>query len=124
MMSRFLCILWLAVGVIRAAGPDPAKLHAWYRSEGLQIRGSTVTTWNNHANSGGARSLSRTVGRPRAVLVSAPCGDKAIVRFDGKSALWQPVNAWGTLGAERTVVAFVRLAGGKDGVLFDGSTNS
>jgi sialidase-1 len=123
-MSRFLCILWLAVGAIFAAEPDPAKLHAWYRSDGVQIRGATVTTWNNHATTGVARSLTRKVGQPRAVLVSTPCGTKTMVHFDGKSALWQPVSAWGTLSSERAVVAMVRLTGAKDGFLFDGSTNS
>jgi hypothetical protein len=124
MMSRFLCILWLAAGAIHAAEPDPAKLHAWYRSDGVQMRGATVTTWNNHATTGVARSLSRVVGKPRAVFVSTPCGDKTIVHFDGKSALWQPVSAWGTLSAERAVVAMIRLTGTQDGFLFDGSTNA
>src|SRR5688572_15202178 len=123
-MSRLLRFLWLWVAVAQAAEPDPAKLHAWYRADGVQARGATVTTWNNHATTGVARSLTRRVGQPRAVLVSTPCGTKAVVRFDGKSALWQPVSAWGTLSSERAVVAMVRLTGAKDGFLFDGSTNS
>lgn len=107
-----------------AAEPDAGRVHAWYRSEGLKSRGADVTEWENVPGSPSARSLTRIVGSPRVWKVQTPKGEQAVVRLDGKSALWAAQHQWGSLGAERTVIALVRLARKADGFLFDGSTNS
>ena len=110
------------VATLSGAEPDAAKLHAWYRPEGLKWSGAGVTAWESAASP--ARPLSRIAGSPAALLVGTPGGERAVLRLDGKSALWQPANVWGSLAERRTVVAFLRLAPNAAGVLFDGSTSS
>lgn len=107
-----------------AAEPDAAKVHAWYRTEGIQAEGINVFAWKNAATEGTKQSLTRDAGAPRAFRVSTPGGTRTVVRFDGKSALWQPANDWGALEGERTVVVFMRILPKGAGFLFDGSTKS
>ncbi|MEO6755552.1 MAG: membrane dipeptidase, partial [Chthoniobacteraceae bacterium] len=124
-MKTFLAHLALLAAFLcsaNAAAPDPAKLHAWYRDEGVKSDGARITAWENA--SGAARALTRVLGNPQAHLVSTPGGSRRVVRFDGKSALWAPVNAWGSIAEGRTVCAFVRFAPGASGFLFDGSTKA
>jgi sialidase-1 len=119
---KLLATFLLAATALVAAEPDASKLHAWYRTEGLKSNGASVTAWENSAAP--SRSLTRTVGEPSALRVATPGGERTVLRLDGKSALWQPANAWGSLADARTVVAFLRLAPKAEGVLFDGTTNS
>jgi sialidase-1 len=117
-------LLLLALCPLLSARSEPAasRVHAWYRPEGLQTNGARVTAWENEGASG--RSLTRVVGKPVALRIATRGGERTVMRLDGKSALWQPATAWGSLATGRTVVAYVRLAPKAAGVLFDGSTNS
>lgn len=116
--------LFFTVPALFAAEPDAARLHAWYRADGLQVRGQRVSAWSNAAASGSARTLARTVGQPHAFRVKSAAGDQTILRLGGNAALWQAAGGWGTLDAARTVLAVVRLAPGAEGFLFDGSTKN
>jgi sialidase-1 len=123
-LLRSFAALVLSLCAVRAAEPDAARLHAWYRADGVKADGAHITSWENAATPAPARALTHVVGAPVALRVSAAGGEQTVVRFDGKSALWQTAGTWGSLAAERTVVAFVRLAPGGSGFLFDGTTNS
>lgn len=124
-MHRVLTSALLCLSVFAsAAEPDAARLYAWYRTDGLRSNGPRVTAWENAAGSGESRALSRVAGRPRALRVSTPAGERTVLRLDGKSGLWQTAAAWGKLDGPRTVIALVRLAPGAEGFLFDGSTKS
>ncbi len=126
-MRAFLRCLTVVVALVcaaDAAGPDAGKVYAWYRAEGVKADGASIAEWGNAASSGAPRSLTRMAGKPQALRVNTPRGERTVVRLDGKSALWQPVSSWGTLPGARTVVAFVRLAPDAAGFLFDGSTKS
>lgn len=116
----FVCLVTTAF----AAEPDPGKLYAWYRSDGIKASGARVTAWESASRSAGNRSLSRVFGKPQPFRVKAPGGDQTVLRLDGKSALWQTVGDWGKIDGGRTVIAFVRLAAGAEGYLFDGSAKS
>lgn len=105
------------------APAEPVRVYAWYRPDGVKARGAAVTEWEASGAPSG-RSLTHAVGTPKLVRVGTPGGDRTVVRFDGQSALWQPSTSWGSLGGERTVVAYLRLAPKANGFLFDGSTNS
>lgn len=125
---RFLTIL-ISLGVsnsLAIAEPDPAKLYAWYRTDGLTTSGADVARWQNSATSGipENRDLPRVFGRPRAFRVRTADGERPVMRLDGNSALWQAANDWGSLGQGRTVIVLLRVAKDADGFLFDGSTNS
>ena len=85
-----------------------------YRGDAeLQSCDGLVTSWGN---------LTRIHGAPRVWKVKTPGGVKEVVRFDGASAIWQAVNAWGRVEGARTILAFARIGG--EGVLCDGSTRS
>ncbi|MBM3997132.1 MAG: exo-alpha-sialidase [Planctomycetes bacterium] len=101
-----------------------SKMYAWYRQDGVKARGATVTEWETAVGTPAGRSLTHIVGTPKAVRVGTPSGDRTVVRFDGKAALWQTSASWGSLSNERTVVAYLRLAPKANGFLFDGSTNT
>jgi sialidase-1 len=124
MILRTLAFLGFVFGAIAANEPDAAKLHAWYRADGLQSSGHRITGWTNSSAKGAGLSLSQIVGSPQALLVQTPTGEKTVARLDGKSALWRAANAWGSLSAGRTVVVFARVSSVAKGVLFDGATNS
>ena len=106
-MKLALCF-FTVVATLSGAEPDATKLHAWYRPEGLKWSGAGVTAWESAVSP--ARPLSRIAGSPAALLVGTPGGERTVLRLDGKSALWQPANVWGSLAEGRTVVAFLRLS--------------
>ncbi len=95
--------------------------YASYVSEGIQYEGGRITRWEDSVSTASPRSLTRIVGRPRPFLVQTSAGRKSVVRFNGRSAIWQAVDSWGTLRDARTIVMVVRTSKGS-GVLFDGST--
>jgi len=95
-------------------GASAAEPMATYRGDvDLKSRDGGVTAWGN---------LTRIHGTPRVWKVKTPGGVKEVIRFDGASAVWQAVNAWGRVEGPRTIVAFARVSG--EGVLCDGSTRS
>lgn len=114
----------LVVVCSRGVCGDVGDLYAWYRPEGIDSEGAAVRAWENGAATGAGRSLGRVAGEPRAWRVERPSGKCDVVRFDGKSALWQPVGAWGSVTGDCTVVAMVRVVKAGEGFLFDGSTRS
>ncbi len=116
--------LFILSATASAAAPGTADLHAWYRADGLAADGPRVTAWRNAIDTRDGRNLSRIVGRPRPFLVGTAAGEQAVLRLDGKAALWQSASEWGTLASDRTLLALVRLAPGAEGFLFDGSTKS
>jgi len=103
---------------------DVGELYAWYRPEGIEAEGVDVRAWGNGAATGSGRSLGRVAGEPRVWRVERPGGVCHVVRLDGKSALWQPAGAWGSVTGDCTVVAMVRVVTSGEGFLFDGSTRS
>ncbi len=105
----------------QTAPPAAAQIYAWYREDGLQTRGKTITAWNN---SGGEpkRALNQLVGQPMLTRVKTPTGEKNIALFDGSSALWQRLDQWGEIKGDLTVIALARLTRAGAGFLFDGST--
>lgn len=95
-------------------GANAVEPFAVYRGDvELKSRDGLVTSWGN---------LTRIHGAPRVWKVKTPGGVKEVVRFDGASAVWQAVNAWGRVAGARTILAFARVSG--EGVLCDGSTRS
>jgi sialidase-1 len=114
----------LLLSTTAGAAELPVAAHAWYRDDGIRLSGADVAAWANAGDGGDSRALTRVVGRPQAVRVKTPTGQRTIVRFNGSSALWQPASGWGTLAGERTVVVYAHLPAGKSGVLFDGSTRA
>lgn len=101
----FLFFCWQAVA---------AEPFAVYRGDAeLKSRDGLVTSWGN---------LTRVHGSPQIWKVKTPGGVKQVVRFDGNSAVWQAVNAWGRIDGPRTIVMLARVRG--EGVLCDGSTRS
>ena len=103
--------------------PDTAQLYAWYREDGIQSRGNAVTAWSN-SGVDAKRSLSQIVGRPQMSRVKTPGGEKAVLSFDGASALWQRLDQWGEIKGDVTVIALARLMRADSGFLFDGSTGA
>lgn len=101
--------------------PPQTGLYAWYVEGGLQANGQRVSEWKNIDALDQARTLNQVVGRPKLVKVQSVSGPKSILRLE-KAALWQTVQSWKTLNAERTVIIYGRLAPNSSGVLFDGST--
>ena len=96
---------------LQAVSAEPI---ATYRGDSeLKSRDGLVSSWGN---------LTRIHGTPRVWKVKTQGGVKEVVRFDGASAVWQAVNAWGRVEGARTIVAFARIGG--EGVLCDGSTRS
>lgn len=106
---RWSTLFFLFISCMDAAEP----LARYCGDMGLKSRDGVVTAWGN---------LSRIHGAPRVWKVKTPDGVKEVVRFDGASAVWQAVNAWGRVEGARTIVAFARV--GSEGVLCDGSTRS
>ncbi len=107
----------------QAGGDD--TIYAWYRADrGLQLDGPTIVGWKN--DNADRRHITSSVGNPRAVRVETPRGVTTVARFDGKSKMWAIATpaAWGRLGGNRTIIAYVRLADTGSGFLFDGSTQN
>ena len=120
MPLRFLLTFLLAS--FSAIAADIPKPFAHYRSEDIRAEGASVQAWADQTTA--ARTLDRVAGKPRVRLVSTPSGEKRIVCLDGRSAIWQASNAWGTLDGDRTIILLARVASKEDGFLFDGSTKS
>lgn len=106
---------------LHAAEPDASKLFAWYHSDGIRSTGATVFSWNN-STTNTSRSLDRTAGAPQVVLVNTPGGERKVLRFDGKSALWQTAGEWGSIKSGHSITMLARIAPAASGFLFDGST--
>lgn len=105
---------WIALLVLGCLTAHAVEPLASYRGDAeLSSRDGLVISWGN---------LTRIHGAPRVWKVKTPGGVKEVVRFDGGSAAWQAVNAWGRVEGPRTIVAFARIGG--EGVLCDGSTRS
>ena len=121
---RYLSVFIASATIVHGGAPDAAKLHAWYRDDGVKSTGPRVSAWTNASGKGSALSLTQVVGAPQSALVQTPSAERTVVRLDGKSALWDAATAWGSLPNERTIVAMVRLSPGAAGALFDGTTNS
>lgn len=98
--------------------------YASYVSEGIQYEGARITRWDDAVSVNSPRSLTRVFGKPRPFLVQTSTGRKTVVRFNGRSAIWQAVDSWGTLNRARTIVMVVRVSTTDSGVLFDGSTRA
>lgn len=98
--------------------------YASYVSDGIHYEGARITRWDDAASTTSPRSLTRIFGKPRPVLVQTSTGRKTVVRFNGRSAIWQAVDSWGTLNGARTIVILVRVSAKDSGVLFDGSTRA
>ena len=104
-------ITFLMISSFTAHALEP--LATYHGDVELKSRDGLVTAWGN---------LTRIHGAPRVWKVKTLGGVKEVVRFDGGSAVWQAVNAWGRVEGPRTIVAFARISG--EGVLCDGSTRS
>lgn len=114
-------LVFLSRPVLSAEPPPPQEgLYVWYTDQGIQAKGSAVTSWNCESNKS-TLSLDRIVGRPRVRRVGTPDGVRNIVRLQ-RAALWQTVESWGTLNQAKTIFVYARIAAKGDGVLFDGST--
>ena len=121
-MRFFLCLLLASVA--NAQQPPAGVPYAWYQPAGLKAEHAAVSAWHSSAGEHPERSLTRITGRPQHLLVSTADGDRSIVRFNGRDALWQAVGSWGTLTGPRTVLVLARLPGDSSGVLLDGSTKA
>lgn len=106
---------------LHAAEPDASKLYAWYHSEGIQNNGARALSWHNFTTKN-SRSLDRAIGAPQVVLVNTPGGERKVLRFDGKSALWQTAGKWGSINSGHSITMLARINPKAIGYLFDGST--
>ena len=108
-------LLFLLAFAAHAAEP-----FAVYQAEsGLQHAFGSITEWKE---AHGGKPLSRVHGAPRVWKVKTTDGVREVARFDGQSALWQAVGAWGKIEGPRTVLIWARVR--SNGVLCDGSTRS
>lgn len=98
-----------------------SDLYACYDEKGLQANGQRILAWQNRDDLDASRKLDHVVGKPKLVRVTAASGTKAIVRLE-KAALWQTVQKWKTIEAQRTIIVYARIPRESEGVLFDGST--
>ncbi len=121
--SLILILTWCVVLPESMAGTSELpESYASYVSEGIRFEGTGITSWEGTASEATGRSLARIFGKPRPWLVQTSTGKRTVVRFNGRSAVWQAVDSWGTLRGRRTIVVVARIATKDCGVLFDGST--
>mgnify|MGYP006273272077 CR=1 FL=1 len=131
-LSRQLGLLAVLSCFVSVANSEDARTQASefaaYRHDSLRTADAAVLSWSTESKKTAGdfvkRSLTRSVGRPRAFRVAVGDKIRTVVRFDGQSALWQTSNEWGSLAEKRTVLAVLRLHQNAEGFLFDGSTNS
>jgi lysophospholipase L1-like esterase len=131
MKAFYPLLLWILSGSLwhpaRAAEPTPAEptpagLHAWYRADvGLQAIEGNVTAWQDSTQAPSGKTLDRVVGHPRIWKVQTKAGPRDVLRLDGSSALWQSAAEWGSVTPARTLLCFVRIANGANGVFCDGA---
>ena len=108
-------LLFLLAFAAHAAEP-----FAVYQAEsGLQHAFGSITEWKE---AHGGKPLSRVHGAPRVWKVKTTDGVREVARFDGQSALWQAVGAWGKIEGPRTVLMWVLVR--SYGVLCDCSSRS
>ncbi len=123
-----LTVLFVSLGIASSC-PTVADeinlppVYASYLTEGIETEGNRVRSWNDSNAATETRSLNRIFGKPKAILVQTDAGVRTVVRFDGRSAIWQAVGEWGKLDTDRTVVMLVRTQS-TSGVLLDGSTKA
>ncbi|HEX5223248.1 MAG TPA: exo-alpha-sialidase [Verrucomicrobiae bacterium] len=108
--------------------PNQSNLYAWYRSDhgAVPTSNATVSRWDNLLSGATNRDLTQIVGGPSLVNGSfLSSTQRHFIRFDGATqAAWATSGNFGFLNTARTLAFAVRVVGGNDGFLFDGSTGS
>ncbi|RLS57666.1 MAG: exo-alpha-sialidase [Planctomycetota bacterium] len=118
-------VLLLLISNGATAEPEDVRPYVVYSSEGLKSSGAAATRWDPQVTRDALSvpSLTQVFGHPQAYRVTSAGQSRTVLRLDGRSALWQTAERWGSLLQGRTVLVLARVAQDASGFLFDGSTS-
>lgn len=127
--GAFVCwgiVLLRLIGGGAAAESEVVRPYAVYSSEGIKSSGAAATSWAPQTTPDALSppALTQVFGQPQAYRVTSAGKIRTVLRLDGRSALWQTAERWGSLTQGRTVLVLARVAQDSSGFLFDGSTST